>query len=111
MSSSRADELLWSHLQSGMQESADPLENLVRQAMFNYNLPQPKAAVWLPEGPKVDQSLLVRSHPLICNPYTPMEMFKLMSASPVSDTTCLSSTSCCLRKSLGCCLHMFVAQA
>ncbi|KAK9821166.1 hypothetical protein WJX74_003656 [Apatococcus lobatus] len=41
-----------------LQVSADPLENLVRQAMYDYNLPQPKAAVWLPEGPKVDQSLM-----------------------------------------------------
>ena len=51
---------LTSHL--SMQVSADPLENLVRQAMYDYNLPQPKAAVWLPEGPKIDQSLMVRSY-------------------------------------------------
>ena len=48
----------------GVQVSADPLENLVRQAMYDYNLPQPKAAVWLPEGPKIDHSLMVSLHVL-----------------------------------------------
>ena len=60
-----ADQRPSAYLPCGLQESADPLENLVRQAMLNHNLPQPKAAVWLSEGPKVDQSLLVRSHLLL----------------------------------------------
>ncbi|KAK9865406.1 hypothetical protein WJX84_000313 [Apatococcus fuscideae] len=39
------------------QESADPLEALLRQAMSNYEVPQPKGAAWLPEPPK-EKSLL-----------------------------------------------------